>query len=82
VRGEGEIGYILPAFSFDGQTSTDITAADHSLEISYMGWVCRYTTDAEICELDRPARNRSGHYRTFIATGKNEINIKIEITKA
>ena len=82
VRGEGDIGYILPAFAFDGQTSTVITAAQNTLEISYMGWICRYSTDAVISELDRPARNRSGHYRTFFATGKNEINIKIEIVKA
>ncbi len=82
ARGEGEIGYILPAFVFDGQTSTVITATENTLEISYLGWLCRYTTDARISELDRPARNRSGHYRTFIATGKNQIKIKIEIIKA
>lgn len=81
VRGNGEIGYILPAFAFDGQTSTVITAEQNSLEISYMGWTCRYTTDAQVRELDRLARNRSGHYRTFIAMGSHEINIKIEIVK-
>ena len=82
VRGEGKIGYILPAFVFDGETATEITATDNTLEIGYGGWVCRYSTNSTICELDRPARNRNGHYRTFLATGEREIKIHIEIAKA
>lgn len=82
VRGEGEIGYFLPAFVFDGETETQIKVEQNSLEISYFGWVCRYSTSAPILELDRPARNRNGHYRSFMARGADEIRIKIEIVKA
>ena len=82
VRGEGEIGYFLPAFVFDGETETQIKVEQSSLEISYLGWVCRYSTSAPILELDRPARNRNGHYRSFMTQGTGEIKIKIEIVKA
>ena len=82
VRGEGEIGYFLPAFVFDGETETQIKVEQNTLEISYLGWVCRYSTSAPILELDRPARNRNGHYRSFMTQGMNEIKIKIEIVKA
>lgn len=81
VLGDGEIGYILPAFVFDGETETCIKAEQNALEISYLGWVCRYSTSAPICEMDRPARNRNGHYRSFMARGTDQIQIKIEITE-
>ena len=81
AEGDGEIGYTLPAFCFDGEVSPEITVGKHSLEVSYDGWVCRYTTNGVICDPDRIATNRNGHYRAFIATSQNTLNVKIEITK-
>ncbi len=81
VNGEGKIGYVLPAFDFDGEKSPVIKAGEHTLEVHYYGWVCRYTTDGRITDLNKIVANRNGHYRAFLASGENEINVKIEIVR-
>ncbi len=81
VEGNGEIGYTLPSFCFDGETSPQIVSDDHSLTVSYEGWICRYTTNGTVSGLNKIAANRNGHYRVFIATAQNTLNVKIEITK-
>ena len=78
----GEIGYTLPAFCFDGEVSPQITVGEHSLTVSYEGWVCRYTTNGKIEDLKKIAANRNGHYRVFLATAQNALKVKIEIEKA
>lgn len=82
AEGDGEIGYVLPAFCFDGEVSPKIVAEKNSLTVSYDGWVCRYITDGRILNLNKIAANRNGHYRLFLATAQNALNVKIEITKA
>lgn len=82
VEGNGEIGYTLPTFCFDGEVFPEITVEDHSLTVSYENWICRYTTNGKIENLQKTAANRNGHYRVFIATASNTLNVKIEITKA
>lgn len=82
VEGDGEIGYTLPAFCFDGEDYPPIIADNTSLTVSYEGWICRYTTNGTILDLNEIAANRNGHYRIFVATSKNTLNVKIEITKA
>lgn len=82
VEGDGEIGYTLPAFCFDGEKHTDIAMDRDSLTVSYDGWICRYTTNGVIFDLNRIAANRNGHYHTFLATAQHTLNVKIEITKA
>lgn len=82
LEGDGEIGYTIPAFCFDGEVSPQITVGEHSLTVSYEGWVCRYTTNEKIEDLKKIAANRNGHYRAFHATAQNTLNVKIEITKA
>ena len=81
VEGDGEIGYALPAFCFDGAVSPQITAAEHTLTVSYEGWMCRYTTNGRIMDLNRTAANRNGHYRGYIAISQNTLNVKIELEK-
>lgn len=81
VRGAGEIGYLLPAFDFDGAVYTAMTYDAHRLEIAYHGWVCRYTTDGEIADTGNLAANRNGHYRVFSARGRGTVRVKIEILK-
>jgi len=82
VEGDGEVSYALPAFCFDGEISPEITADAHSLTVSYEEWICRYTTNGTILDLNRTAVNRNGHYCVFLATGQNILNVKIEIIKA
>ena len=81
AKGEGRVGFALPAFDFDGETHTNISACEHSLTVAYDGWLCRYTTDGTIVDLNQPTANRNGHYKTFLAIGEQELNIKIEIVK-
>ena len=79
VEADGEIGYTLPAFCFDGELAPGITVGDHSLTISYDGWVCKYSTNGSIFDLNRIAANRNGHYRVFIAKAENLLDLKVDI---
>ena len=81
ISSEGELGFVLPAFDFDGEKYTEISVDEHSLSVEYDGWLCRYTTDGTIVDLNRIAANRNGHYKTFLAVGEQEIHVKIEIIK-
>ena len=81
VTGKGKIGLSLPAFSFDGECSPEITLDGNTLSIVYDGWCCRYTASGEILDLDRVAANRNGYYRTFVATGIDSLSVSIEIFK-
>ena len=81
VEGEGEIGYALPAFCFDGEASPEITVEDSSLKVSWQGWTCRYMTNGMILDLNAVAANRNGHYRAFIAKSEGALNVRVEIVK-
>lgn len=81
IEGDGEIGYAIPAFSFDGESAPGIFAEKQRLTVFYGEWLCRYTTDGIILDLNQIAANRNGHYRIFAATAQNTLNVKIEITK-
>jgi len=81
IEGDGEIGYTLPAFCFDGERSPTILAGEHSLTVAYEGWVCRYTTNGKIKDLQRTAANRNGHYRAFLATAETQLDVKVDIDK-
>lgn len=82
LQSDGVFGFALPALEFDGEKHTEITVTDNTLTVAYEGWICKYTTSGKIESLDRTVGNRNGHYLAYIATGKNIMHIKIEITKA
>lgn len=79
LRGEGELALALPAFDFDGEARTEITAKKQALEIRYEGWVCRYESDGEIVDLGYTVENRNGRYRAFAAVGESSLSVKISI---
>jgi hypothetical protein len=81
IKGEGDIGFALPAFCFDGETESKISLGKHYLTIEYNGWICCYTTDGYIVDLNKIAANRNGHYKAFLATAKDNLDIKIQILK-
>jgi len=81
VSGRGEIGYTLPAFCFDGETRPEIKYEEHTLTVQYEGWLCKYTTNGKISDLNRLSCNRNGHYRTFVAETENTLEVRIELTK-
>lgn len=81
VQGDGEIAHWLPAFSFDGESETEITAKENVLTVAYRGWICRYTTNGIIRDTGKTARNRNGCYRMFYAEGRNDLTVTVEIIK-
>jgi hypothetical protein len=81
LTGGGSILHMLPAFSFDGESETQINVCNNILEITYDGWICRYRADGAIRELGKTARNRNGYYRLFCAEGHERLEIGIEIIK-
>lgn len=81
VTGDGKILHMLPAFSFDGESETQISICNNILEVAYEGWICRYTASGEIRDLGKTARNRNGFYKLFCADGNGSLDLKIEIIK-
>ncbi len=79
VTGEGDVAFMLPAFAFDGEKDTQITAEEHSLTVQYGGSTSRITTDGVITDLQQTACSRNGHHKLFAAEGKNTLKLKIEI---
>lgn len=83
ARGEEDrvIVHTLPALCFDGESTPAIRADGHTLEIGYGGYLCRYTTDGTVRDTGRVAYNRNGHYRVFVAEGRGEVSVQVEIVK-
>lgn len=81
AAGEGELAYLLPAFSFDGEAHTRVLAEEHRLTLSYEGWSCIYETDGKILDTDTVACNRNGVYRRFMVVGADAISVHIRIEK-
>ena len=81
VKGDGEIGFVLPAFYFDGESYTNIVCEQSSLSVEYKGWVCKYTVDCEIIDDNIISANRNGYYKRFIASGRECLHVNISITE-
>ncbi len=79
ISGEGTVIHMLPVFSFDGDIEPEIRINQDVLEVSYLGWICRYTSSGRIRNTNIVARNRSGYYKIFFAEAENELEIGIEI---
>ena len=83
VKGEGEIAFSLPVFSYDGERDTDITVTCESISVSYGGYICRYTAlDGTIADLGFTVASRNGFYKAFCLSGEDTLSLKIEIEKA
>ena len=81
VTGDGKVLHLLPAFAFDGEKETEITLANNILLIKYDGWICQYSSNGEIKELGKTARNRNGFYKLFYAECNDTLIVNIKIIK-
>ncbi len=81
LKGEGEIGFALPAFAFDGEKQAEIVEKKQTLTVIYEDWMCIYKTDGTIINLHKTAANRNGHYDMYLAAGKNGLRVDICIEK-
>lgn len=79
ITGEGTVIHMLPIFTFDGEREAEISVSNGIIEVSYLGWVCRYKTSGMIHETNIVAKNRSGYYKIFFAESESEIELEIEI---
>ena len=74
-----EIAFLLPAFAFDGERQTEITARAHELLVRYEGACCRIRTDGEVIDTGLRGGNRNGCYRGFAAVGRGRLRVEVEI---
>ena len=65
LTGEGEKGFMLPAFDFDGESHTVITEEAHSLTVTYGESRCIYRFSGRLAEGYRTCGNRNGIYRIY-----------------
>ena len=79
VEGEGILGFALPVFAFDGEKNTEISVDRHSLTVAYDQWICKYTSNGTITNLNRLAANRNGYYHTYLAENRNDLTVTIEL---
>ena len=81
LLGDGEVAMSLPAFEFDGKTTTKVTCEGGELVVRYRGWRCVYKSDGEIVDAGLCSCNRNGRYRVFMARGRNRLLLKVSIEK-
>lgn len=82
MTGSDRLRCLLPVFRFNGKDRTKVNQTENVLEVIFGGYVCRYTVlNGTIIDLNRPARNRNGHYDTFAAEGGDGLTVQISIEK-
>lgn len=81
AKSDGYVGIMLPAFLFDGETSTDINTSENTLTVRYGGYVCEYYSDSEIKKTNIMGGNRNGYYQAYLVEGHGRIVVRIEIKK-
>ena len=81
VAQKGAIGFDLPVFAFDGETSTSVTSGLNWIEVAYAGWICRYETTGLFRDTGKVLGNRNGHYRLFEAQGEDRLTVRAKIAK-
>ena len=79
--GAGRQRLTLPAFEFDGETTSDVVADEKSLTVRFKGWACRYETDGRIVPTGLLYYNRNGRSRRFDACGDDTLKVTITINK-
>lgn len=79
VRQEGDIKISVPAFSYDGEKSTEITCDGKNLEIRYEGKCCHYSTTGRFVDSGQTYANRNGHFRRYDVVGSNAVRLNCKI---
>ncbi|MBR7107715.1 MAG: hypothetical protein IKC89_04800 [Lentisphaeria bacterium] len=82
LKGSNAIRCLLPVFRFNGETHTKVQQEGNKLTIEFEGYVCTcQVLNGTLKDLEKPARNRNGHYDAFAAEGKENLTVKISIEK-
>ena len=82
VSGKGEVGLMIPAFTFDGKEKTVISNSGSTLTIRYRDWECRWELQqGKISDTGKTGYNRNGHYRIFRAENFDTLTAVIRIER-
>ena len=65
LSGEGDIGFMVPVFDFDGEKQTEITLTEGGISVEYYGGLCVYGFEGEIASDYEIYHNRNGRYRVY-----------------
>lgn len=80
VKGDGTVGVMIPAFSFDGREKTQIFNNGKKLTVKYKNWQCIYElSEGKITDTDKKGYNRNGYYNLFRAENNGTLSIKVSI---
>ncbi len=77
--GNSKVLHMLPVIAFDGEIESEINVKNNVIDISYLGWICKFTVSGTVTETDIVARNRNGYYKVFYASADEDLEVKIEI---
>ena len=78
ANADEEVAIALPVFAFDGETHTKITESNGKILVEYEGWICEYTAQ-NISNLEKEFANRNGIYKGYLASGKENVSVRIKI---
>ena len=79
LEGSGELLFILPAISTDGENEGKANPDGEKLTVEYRGHKCLYTVNGKIRNTGEIVGNRSGLYDIFEAYGKDKLDISVVI---
>lgn len=81
VQGAGAICYAVPAFVFDGKEKLRPSVAGQTLIVRYQGWRYTVTTNGAWLATGEEYQNRNGTYALFLATGQEQLQMRLQIAK-
>lgn len=81
VSGKGQVGLCLPAFGFDGENETSIDIDEKSITVKYLDSSCRYSFDGNLDREYEYFYNRSGKYRVYRVSKKDNLKVRIELNQ-
>ncbi len=82
VSGNDAVSCLLPVFRFNGETRTEVVQKGNMLTVGFNGFVCKFEVlKGTLKDLNRPARNRNGHYDSYAVEGSKSLAVKISIEK-
>ena len=82
LTGSDAVRCLLPVFRFNGETYSKVVQSGNTLKVEYAGFVCKFSVlNGTLKNLDRPARNRNGHYDSYAAEGDKSLTVKIAVEK-
>lgn len=76
LEGEGIQSLSLPAFVFDGESSSEITMKDKSLTVSFAGCECKWKTNGKISDSGREYGTRNGHLHRYDCSADGRLKLK------